>query len=78
MRETNFFSKGIRDGLPICLGYLSVAFAFGIFAVANGLTGVEAVLGFLTAMFLAWRGKGLLTVALSSCAVALLTELVLK
>jgi len=44
MRETNSFSKGIRNGLPICFGYLSVAFAFAIFAVANGLTGVEAVL----------------------------------
>lgn len=35
--ENNFF-KGIRDGLPICLGYLSVSFAFGIFAVESGLT----------------------------------------
>lgn len=40
----NQFSKGLHDGIPICLGYLSVAFAFGIFAVSNGLTGFEAVL----------------------------------
>ncbi len=40
----NDFKSGLHDGLPICLGYLSVAFAFGIFAVANGLTGLEAVL----------------------------------
>jgi predicted branched-subunit amino acid permease len=32
------------DGLPICLGYFSVAFAFGIFTVANGLTSLEALL----------------------------------
>lgn len=32
------------DGLPICLGYLSVSFAFGIFAVENGLTPAEALL----------------------------------
>ena len=31
------FSDGIRDGLPIGLGYLSVSFAFGIFAVKSGL-----------------------------------------
>lgn len=38
------FKKGLRDGIPICLGYLSVSFAFGIFAVGNGLTVLEAVL----------------------------------
>lgn len=44
MAEQNSFTKGIRDGLPICFGYLSVAFAFGIFALANGLNIAEAVL----------------------------------
>ena len=28
---------GIRDGLPICFGYFSVSFAFGIFATGCGL-----------------------------------------
>lgn len=32
------FLKGIKDGIPIGLGYLSVSFAFGIFAVDSGLT----------------------------------------
>ena len=36
------FTKGLADGLPICLGYLSVSFAFGIFAVGNGLSILEA------------------------------------
>ena len=27
----NEMKKGLRDGIPICLGYFSVAFAFGIF-----------------------------------------------
>lgn len=44
MAEQNSFAKGIRDGMPICFGYLSVAFAFGIFALANGLNIAEAVL----------------------------------
>ena len=35
---------GIRDGLPICFGYLSVSFAFGIFATGSGLSVYEALL----------------------------------
>ncbi len=42
--KENTFLKGITDGIPICLGYLSVAFAFGIFTVSSGLTAIEAVL----------------------------------
>lgn len=45
MRDTtNSFRKGIFDGLPICLGYLAVSFAFGISAVGNGLSVFEAVI----------------------------------
>lgn len=44
MSEQNSFVKGIKDGLPICFGYLSVAFAFGIFAVSNGFSIFEAVI----------------------------------
>ena len=42
--KENTFLKGITDGIPICLGYFSVAFAFGIFSVSNGLTSLEALL----------------------------------
>lgn len=35
--ENQNFKMGLRDGLPICLGYLSVSFAFGIFATKSGL-----------------------------------------
>ena len=31
------FRKGLKDGMPICLGYLSVSFAFGIMATQGGL-----------------------------------------
>ena len=44
MNEKNSFSKGIVDGLPICFGYLSVSFAFGIFATQSGLSVLQAVL----------------------------------
>ena len=42
--EQNSFKKGIIDGLPNCVGYFAVSFAFGIFAVAQGLSWLEAVL----------------------------------
>lgn len=32
----NSFLQGVTDGIPICLGYLSVAFAFGIFVMGQG------------------------------------------
>ncbi len=46
--EVNDFKKGLKDGLPICIGYFSVSFAFGIFAVENGLTVLQAVIISLT------------------------------
>ena len=33
----NRFAKGLRDGVPIALGYLSVSFTFGMMAAAGGL-----------------------------------------
>lgn len=44
IQENNNFKMGVRDGLPIGLGYLSVSFAFGIFAVASGLSIWETLL----------------------------------
>ena len=34
--------EGVRDGLPIGLGYLSVYFTFGILAVSKGLSWIQA------------------------------------
>jgi len=42
------FRQGIRHGIPIALGYLSVSFAFGMKAVEAGLTVLQAVLISLT------------------------------
>ena len=44
MREINNFKMGIRDGVPIGLGYFAVSFAFGIAATRTGLSWLEAVL----------------------------------
>lgn len=38
------FKKGIRDGIPICLGYFSVSVAFGVTAATGGLSWLEAMM----------------------------------
>lgn len=38
------FLKGVRHGIPIALGYLSVSFTFGMKAVADGLSAGQALL----------------------------------
>lgn len=43
MKKLTFY-KGIKDGIPICLGYISVAFAFGIFSTESGLSFLQTVL----------------------------------
>ena len=40
----NFYKKGIRDGIPICLGYFAVSFTLGIMAEKNGLLPLQAML----------------------------------
>lgn len=37
------FTKGLKDGIPIALGYLTVSFGFGITAVRAGLSILAAV-----------------------------------
>ena len=39
-----FFRQGMKDGIPIALGYLAVSFSFGILAVKAGLSAGQAVL----------------------------------
>lgn len=38
------FKRGLRDGIPICLGYFSVSVAFGVLAIQGGLSWWEAVM----------------------------------
>lgn len=48
-KNTSWFLKGVKDGVPISLGYLAVAFTLGIAAKNSGLTAVQATLtSFLT------------------------------
>ncbi len=55
----NSFKKGVIDGLPIGLGYLSVSFAFGIKAVQQGFPAPLAVLMSMTNLTSAGQFAGL-------------------
>ena len=48
MKDKNAFFKGMRDGLPIGLGYFAVSFSLGIMARKGGLT---PVMGFFSSLF---------------------------
>lgn len=53
------FRKGIRDGIPIALGYFAVSFSFGLLAVSSGLKGFQAVIISLTNVTSAGQFAGL-------------------
>jgi predicted branched-subunit amino acid permease len=38
LQPKGVFGRGLADGIPIALGYLSVSFGFGISAVSGGLS----------------------------------------
>lgn len=72
--------QGIRHGIPIGLGYLSVSFAFGMKAVGDGLTVLQAVLismtnltsaGQIAALPLMTSGAGLAEMALTQLTINL-------
>lgn len=53
------YLKGVKHGLPISLGYLSVSFAFGMQCVGNGLTVLQALLISMTNLTSAGQLAGL-------------------
>jgi len=56
---SNSFLSGIKDGIPIGLGYLSVSFTFGIMAVNSGLPVWIAVLISMTNLTSAGQFAGI-------------------
>ncbi len=40
----NTFNQGLYDGIPICIGYLSVSFSFGIIALSSGIPFIYCIL----------------------------------
>ena len=53
------FKAGLKDGIPIGLGYLAVSFTFGIMAKGAGLTTLEAVVLSFTNLTSAGQFAGL-------------------
>ena len=67
------FKRGLKDGIPIGLGYLAVSFTFGIMAKGAGLTTLEAVVLSLTNLTSAgqFAGLGIITAGSSLLEMAL-------
>ena len=63
MKKTPDFILGLRDGIPIALGYLSVSFGFGITAVRAGLSVLEAFMISLTNLTSAGQAQGVSIIA---------------
>jgi len=77
--ENNKFLRGLSDGITICLGYLSVSFAFGIFAVANGLSVFQALLISMTNVTSAGQLAGVpIIAAMGSYAEVAVSQLVIN
>lgn len=57
------FRRGIKDGIPIGLGYFSVSFSFGILVVAEGFSWWEALLISMTNLTSAGQFAGLTVMA---------------
>ena len=73
------FKKGIKDGIPIGLGYLAVSFTFGMMSVSSGLSIWQAVLISLTNLTSAGQFAGLdIIVAGGSYWEMALTQLVIN
>lgn len=81
MKEKNFvqYKLGFRDGVPIGLGYFSVAFTFGLAAMAMGLPLWAPVLISLTNVTSAGQFAGLTVIAaLGSVIEIVLSQLIIN
>lgn len=73
------YIDGLRDGLPIGLGYLSVSFGFGITAVGEGLRFLEALLISMTNLTSAGQVAGVtVIVAAGTFLEMILTQLIIN
>ena len=79
MMNRESFIKGIRDGIPIGLGYFAVSFSFGMLAAAGGLSVGQATLLSLLNLTSAGQVAGLnLIIAGSSYLEMALTQLTIN
>ena len=59
LKKSNDLWRGAKDGLPICLGYVSVSFVFGLMCVESGLPVWVAALISMTNLTSAGQFAGL-------------------
>lgn len=73
------FVKGLLDGLPICFGYFSVSFGFGIMAVKAGISILAAVGISLSNLTSAGQAAGVTVIAAGGTLIEMaLTQLVIN
>lgn len=73
------YKKGLKDGIPIALGYLSVSFAFGVTAVSLGIPEYIAVLISMTNLTSAGQLAGVTVIAaLGTVAEIILTQAIIN
>jgi len=78
-KKKKLFTNGLRDGIPIALGYLSVSFGFGITAVNQGLSPLTAVLISLTNLTSAGQVAGVeVIIAMGTLLEMALTQLTIN
>lgn len=65
MNKKSIFIKGIRDGIPIGLGYMAVAFALGIAAKKAGIDAIEGFV--MSALNMASAGEYVGITAIKEC-----------
>ena len=63
MGAMEWYRRGLRDGIPIGLGYLAVSFTLGIAARSDGLTAVQATVMSLLNLTSAGQFAGLTVIA---------------
>lgn len=73
------FNRGIRDGIPIALGYFSVSIAFGLMAVEAGCSAFEALLISFTNLTSAGQFAGVTVISAAGSYMEMaLTQLVIN
>lgn len=71
------FRHGLRDGIPIGLGYLSVSFGFGITAVGEGLRVLEALIISMTNLTSAGQVAGVTVLTAGGTVGMIVAEMIL-
>jgi len=73
------YSEGLKDGIPIALGYLAVSFGFGITAVGKGLKALYAFLISVTNVTSAGQLAGVVIIVSAGTIIEMiLTQLVIN